>query len=94
MPHDGIEGAFGDALHATPTATHVNERRILSIKANKCIAAANLFSQASYASLAQIVIDFEHDGASCSYGHGVILPLLGHGSPKACLWQHGFHGLI
>ncbi len=70
MSHYCIEGTLWDTLQAAPAAAHVNEGRFFALKTNKGVAAANLLSQTSSTSLAYIIIDFEHDGAGGSYGHG------------------------
>ncbi len=74
MPHNGIKGTFRDALHTTPAATHIDEGRILSVKANECIAPAHFFRCASQTDLTKRVINFERNGTGSSYGHIAILP--------------------
>jgi len=61
MPDDGIERTFWNALHATPTATHVNKGGIFSIKSNKGAAAAHLLWRASQTGLTKLIIYFDTD---------------------------------
>jgi len=51
VPHHSPKWTLWDTLQAAPAAAHVDEGRLLAVKADKGVAAANLLGQTSSASL-------------------------------------------
>jgi hypothetical protein len=69
MPHHRPEWAGSHTFHAAPAAAHIDKWTLFFVEAHESATAAGFIRQAAPARVAKVVIDLEHNTASCTIGH-------------------------